>query len=568
MFEHLIYPTYLLLFLFSIIGYGFLFSVTINKNLFDLDFGLQGLIGFFTLYTISLISTFFFAHGYIFNFIIHSLGISSFIYFYINNKITFSNQLKEILIIFLLLLIGIYIFKNHDDFPYYHLTYSLNLSNSSFIVGTGVFSHGFKTSSSLFYFHSLLYLPYIEYYLFHSGPFYIMIFFNYYILNKLRSKFLNKQIDFIYYFSLLNFIFVNVVFYRLGEHGTDRSAQILLLIIFIVFFELLLLKKNKAEKNKSINFLLIGIFLASSMKALFYIYLILVPIILFSKNFFKNYLLNIKNYKLLTILCFSFFLTLLTNFLSTGCLIYPAEKTCLGEFEWSVPKEQVKVMKVHYEWWAKAGGGPGFNDPLPKDQYIKDFNWIRGWIDRHFFNKVSDTLLGTLLISLLVVLAFRNKKKKRLEFKNFKLIYFILLIFFTEWFFNHPSMRYGGFVLISLPIFIFSSQIIESFKKMNQKRIFSLTIMFICLSFVIYNARNIIRLNKEINFYNYKLIKSPFFFVKDVKSKVVFENDSFIVYSPIDNMCWASSTPCSYARSLEVSDFFHMKVVKNKIIQP
>jgi hypothetical protein len=83
------------------------------------------------------------------------------------------------------LLIGAYVFKNHDDFPYYHLTYALNLSENSFIVGTGNFSHGFRTFSSLFYYHSTLYLPFIEYYLFHIGPFYILVFFNYIIIFKL-----------------------------------------------------------------------------------------------------------------------------------------------------------------------------------------------------------------------------------------------------------------------------------------------------------------------------------------------------------------------------------------------
>ena len=91
-------------------------------------------------------------------------------------------EYKYLIIISLCLLIGAYVFKNHDDFPYYHLTYALNLSENSFIVGTGNFSHGFRTFSSLFYYHSTLYLPFIEYYLFHIGPFYILVFFNYIII--------------------------------------------------------------------------------------------------------------------------------------------------------------------------------------------------------------------------------------------------------------------------------------------------------------------------------------------------------------------------------------------------
>ena len=32
-----------------------------------------------------------------------------------------------------------------------------------FLVGMGNFSHGYRTFSSLFYFHSILYMPYIEF---------------------------------------------------------------------------------------------------------------------------------------------------------------------------------------------------------------------------------------------------------------------------------------------------------------------------------------------------------------------------------------------------------------------
>ena len=80
--------------------------------------------------------------------------------------------------------------------------------------------------SSLFYYHSLLYMPYIEFYLFHIGPFFILIFFNLIVFEKFSEIKSLENSNFIFYFSLLSLIFVNVVFYRIGEHGTDRSAQI------------------------------------------------------------------------------------------------------------------------------------------------------------------------------------------------------------------------------------------------------------------------------------------------------------------------------------------------------
>ena len=58
MLEHIIFLFYIYLFLFSIIGYGLIFSKVFCKDLSFLDFGCQGIIGFYTLYTISLLTTF------------------------------------------------------------------------------------------------------------------------------------------------------------------------------------------------------------------------------------------------------------------------------------------------------------------------------------------------------------------------------------------------------------------------------------------------------------------------------------------------------------------------------
>ena len=45
--DHIIFIFYIKLFIFSTIGYGFIFSRFINKELFVLNIGYQGIIGFF-----------------------------------------------------------------------------------------------------------------------------------------------------------------------------------------------------------------------------------------------------------------------------------------------------------------------------------------------------------------------------------------------------------------------------------------------------------------------------------------------------------------------------------------
>ena len=69
--------------------------------------------------------------------------------------------------------------KNHDDFFYYHFPYILHLVENTHSIGLGNLNHGFKTHSSIFLLSSLFYLPGVDYYLFHIGPAYIMIFSNF-----------------------------------------------------------------------------------------------------------------------------------------------------------------------------------------------------------------------------------------------------------------------------------------------------------------------------------------------------------------------------------------------------
>ena len=147
--DHLIFLFYKYIFLISTIGHGILFCKLFIKDFLQKNIGYLGIIGFFSLSVYSILTSFFIAHNEIHNTIIHFIGVVYFVIFFINQKERFK-ELKVLFVFSIVLIIGAYVFKNHDDFSYYHLTYSLNLSENSFIVGTGIFSHGFRTFSSLF----------------------------------------------------------------------------------------------------------------------------------------------------------------------------------------------------------------------------------------------------------------------------------------------------------------------------------------------------------------------------------------------------------------------------------
>ena len=148
---------------------------------------------------------------------------------------------------------------------------------------------------------------------------------------------------------------------------------------------------------------------------------------------------NLKN-KFFILFCYLIFLTFSLYFVNTGCLVYPVSFTCFENFSWSIPIDQVKAMNNWYEQWSKAGAGPNF-EVENRDIYIQNFNWVNNWIDKYFFNKVSDFILGMILLLFIFFVIFFTKSKKNKSVKsNFKnkyigLVY--LTIFLIYIFFNH-----------------------------------------------------------------------------------------------------------------------------------
>lgn len=540
--NHFIFIFYSILIVFSTIGYGCFFSAKINKNFQTLNIGYQGIFGFFFIIFISVISSFIYKHDYIHNSILHLIGLFFFWRYFKITSIDY-RSIKTLLFIFVLLLSGLYIFKSHDDFSYYHLSYALSLTENKFIFGVGNLGHGFRTFSSLFFFHSTLFLPIIDFYLFNLGPFLILLFVNVCLILEINKKIKKNNLDYKYFFSLLVLACINILFYRISEHGTDRSAQILLFLVFLLFIEILFIQKKIVEK-KFIEVILLLIILSSSFKALFVIYLGLIPYLIYKLGYKKILNYNIKFYLILSISLSSIFII---NYFNTGCFLYPAVKTCSEKVIWHIPKNEVRMMNTHYEWWAKAGGGPNYKSELKKEEYINNFNWLPNWFDRHFVGKVTDTLLGIFTICLIIFFSFyfiRNNKIKYQKIYDLKIVYLFLLLFLTEWFLKHPSLRYGGFIIFGLIFFVtFSNYMAKYFYQ--KSKIFFVHVLILIIIFGIYNLRNIKRINKEIDIYNYNIKSSPFFFVTNNEAKIIHQKDNFKIFAPSESSCWAIKTPCT-----------------------
>ena len=234
--------------LISVIGYGILFQKLCFgtfKDLKDQKAIYTGFYGLFLLTLISLITSLFLAHNFTHNILLHLIGVLSFIFLAVKNK---KNYLKIIFLISLFTLSALLISKTHDDFSYYHFTFTKYLTEQKVIFGMGIIGHGYKLLSSLFFLNSTFYLPLIGLYSFHFSIIFFLIFFNYFLLKNIFS---NKTHEFFKYFYFLTFVFFNVSFNRLAEFGMDKPGQLLIVILIIKLFEIIVIidQKKKIRSN-------------------------------------------------------------------------------------------------------------------------------------------------------------------------------------------------------------------------------------------------------------------------------------------------------------------------------
>ena len=532
MYNFFIFTTYYLLILTSIIGYG-LYFLKLLKIKFDfINFGYAGLFGIYILIVYSYFSNLFIAHTETHNLVILCIGLILFIYLIKQKYSLLKSEIIFSFIVFVLLFCAVLQFKNHDDFAYYHFPYAYYLTQQSLHIGIGQFGHGFRTPSSIFYINSLFYLPYAKFYLFNFFSLFILGFANIILLKKIHNYFKftsakGEQVNFIHFLSLLSFIFINIFFYRMSEYGTDRAAMIL---IFLFVIELLNFVNLKNIKTLNLFYIYLLGALIISFKAFYILYIIfIIPLFLYilkkNKNYIQtSYFLFFNKYFVLFLFLFLF--VLFTSFINTGCLVYPLSFTCFDGMSWGISLTEVQHMNDWYELWSKGGAAPNFRIDNP-ETYIKNFNWVSNWIDIYFFNKVSDFILGIIFLISIFIFCYRdiffNRKIIRVD-NHVYLVYLLIFVLGIEWFYNHPSLRYGGYHIIALLIFIPLAVKLSS-SQIDLKKYTKVAIVLVSITTIIFISRNINRMNDEIETYGYKPIKQTYYPLDDKHFRIQKQMD-------------------------------------------
>ena len=541
------------LIVYSILGYGYIFEKFFYKNSIKSNIGFSGLRGLFILIIYSFFSHFFYAHNINHNLIILLIGLIFFVGIFKKKTIKKDFLIFNSILIFLF--IGLLIFKTHDDFPFYHFPYSYYLTQNSIHIGVGLFNSGFKTPSSIFYLNSLFYLPFIKYYSFYIITVSFLSFANFILINKVL-KYLNKnQIDHIFFLYLLFFVFINIFFYRIQEHGTDRSAQILILILFL---QLLLFLNFKKDQFARLDLIIILTGIIVSLKSFYVLYLILIiPLIyIFVKNKKLSLISYVLKNKIFYLFIFLISLIILTYYLNSGCLLYPVYQTCFDNLSWSTGTDAVKKMNIWYQQWSKGGATPNFRVENP-EEYIKGFNWFENWINIYFFNKVLDYLLGLITVCVIFIIFFYNKTRPVQINKDSLIIYGFIFILFLEWFYNHPTLRYGGYNLFAILIFYPLSILLSKFKY-DLKKNYLKSLVIIAITVVIFTSRNVNRINDEIDKYNYKPFKQTFYKLEDTNFRI---ENKFLMLIKNYNECIENKISCKSDLEPKVKKLFNKSYI-------
>ena len=397
---------YFYLISYSLIGYGIIVSsfLDIKKN----DFGYLGLLGLTFFLIISFVSSLLINHDYYSN--VFFLIIGLILLFIFKSKINdFKKNFFYHFLIFSLLIIFIAVGKNHDDFPYYHFPYISILTEFTHPFGLGLLNNGFRSPSSIFFLGSMFYLPGVGVYLFHITPAIILGFANLILLKKVFDKNTFDQFKLDNLISLISIIFINIFFYRLAEHGTDRSGMILVIVSIIIFLKVINIKT--VNNISDIKFLIIILCFAITLKPFYLINIPLIFLLLFyekTRNIFLNLFFSKTFWYCFLLIFFIIFYTLINS----GCLFFPLTFTCFENLPWTLDVSLINDISVWFELWSKAGASPNYivDDRLT---YISNLNWLTNWINNYFFNKVSDYLLSLIFLLLIIFIVFRNDLIKK-----------------------------------------------------------------------------------------------------------------------------------------------------------
>ena len=467
--------------------------------------------------------------------------------------------LKKIIIYSLLvgLFCGILlIYENvyRPDAGLYHLPFISTLNNEKIIIGLSNIHYRFGHTSIIQYLSALnnnlifndngIILP--------SALIYIAFLF--YLFHEIKFS----EDKNILLFNLLLFSYLCLKLNRYSDFGNDAPAH-------IYYFFLTALSVNNFKninKERVSEIITLATYIVFNKITLFFGSLVALILLIFKKNFFY---FKLKPIIFIIIFAFAFFLK---NFLISGCLAFPIEKTCNTKVIWfdsgSDGKSMAKITEIENEAWTK-----GWSDQVKNiktyEVYSSDFNWIDTWSKNHGKRTLIKLIPYLVFIVFVSFIFFINNSKftsnnniykSSLEKNLFYSFLILNLLGSVIWFLKFPIYRYGYSYLILFIIFSIVIVVYDSNTKLNIFKIKKYTNYLLIFLISILVLKNFVRIIKNFSENHYDSYwPNIYSFSKDNKKQIYEEikiNDEILFYLSKNGLCMYGPSPCTHYKNKSI----------------
>ena len=527
--------TFILIFI-TLYSYGFAISNKFYKNK-NLDIFFIVLVGYILVGTFTLILHFFFKISDVIS--IFFITTSLIIFYHFRNKINFKKQILSILII---LLTSFFLFGYSDhpiDANMYHHPYVSYLKSEKIIFAIANIQFRFGHISFLQYVQSALTNNYLHEISLASINIIFYICFIIFISEKIINT---KKFNYNFLINIMFASFILIKFARYREYGNDL-IPLLVSIYFLI--QIIDVNKNKIFTNKNLLNLALPFFAFMFAHKISYIFAVLIFLPLL--NISKIKFLSEINTKYIFVFFLMFFPWLIKNYITTSCLAYPVEISCIpnGVFALNGMADPSKASWLS-ELWAKGFIDHPNWEELNLDIYMSGLNWVPTWFKGHFF-KILEILSPLFFIIFIFTFFLFYKNNEFLVKKNPKsnngkyiIIWSAIIIGLSIWFYKAPIYRYGSFYIISFVILTYILILKFFFKEKSSTHLKFFNIIFL-ISLVFFITKNSLRIYKSETSLFPKTV-----FDQNKKKFNEVNNSELQLKTTIDGVCFYSKFICSH----------------------
>ena len=495
-------------------------------------------VGFVALSFISLSINFFFPINTLINNILFLTGLT---FLFINFKKINNVFIYSVLITGVIgTLIVYYSNINRPDAGLYHLPY-VAILNDFKIIGGLTNLHGRFGHISIVQYSSAA----LNNSIFNANgivlPLSMLVSFYFLYLVKVIIGSYKSNLPELYKIFFIGLLIFSVSFLdRYSDYGNDAPG---IIFIYLAIISLILFTKNYSN-----NYLYMSIFFITYSflnKPMLLIGFLLPMMFLNKKKIFLFFKQRVFFFCLIFLL-----LWIVKNIIISGCLIYPKKETCIEKFSWVDQGyiESVKNAENEAEAWSKGWvdqNKTNNKNILSYQQYNKEFNWLKVWFNTHFqviLSKIFPFNIVMIVIMLFIYLSrerdaginlTKNDKKNIIKFFIFSVVGILF------WFLKFPLYRFGS-LFIFLLIMSFYLLI---FAKNKFKITYRFSLIIIFISFFSLVLINLIRISKSSEFNGEYW---PNIYQKNLKTNYKKIKLKHLDIYQSSQMCMYEKAPCTH----------------------